>query len=138
MFVPLIEKMSDNIKTVNKYVVMTDKAHMPKDTKLSYLCYEELLETKPGKLEWPVFPDTTASCLCYTSGTTGNPKGVLFEHKSTVIHSYMFAMGSTFGLSSDTVLLPIVPMFHVNAWCLIYAGPMCGSKLVLPGCKMDG
>jgi len=137
-FVPLLEKVADKLSTVKKYIIMTDRAHMP-ETKLSnVLCYEELLEAEDDKYEWPLFDENTASSLCYTSGTTGNPKGVLFSHRSTTLHSYCACMPDALGLSAMDIILPVVPMFHANAWGIPYAAAMCGTKMVLPGAKMDG
>jgi len=136
---PIVEGVFDKLKTVKHVVVMTDRAHMPASSKIpNLLCYEELIADKPGTLTWPEFDERTASSLCYTSGTTGNPKGVLYSHRSTMIHSMMASNGAVIPMDPDTTLLPVVPMFHANAWGLIYAAPMCGAKLVLPGPKLDG
>ncbi|HKV13460.1 MAG TPA: long-chain-fatty-acid--CoA ligase [Reyranella sp.] len=136
---PVVENVYDQLKTVKHVVVMTDRAHMPTSSKIGkLLCYEELIEGKPGTIEWPLFDEKTASSLCYTSGTTGNPKGVLYSHRSTMIHTMMMASGPVLALDPDTTILPVVPMFHANAWGLVYAGPMCGTKLVFPGFKLDG
>lgn len=137
--VPVVEGVFDHLKTVKHVVVMTDRAHMPTSSKIpNLLCYEELIADKPGTLKWPEFDEKTASSLCYTSGTTGNPKGVLYSHRSTMIHSMMMASGPVLALDPDTTILPVVPMFHANAWGLVYAGPFCGTKLVFPGFKLDG
>ena len=136
---PIVEGVWDKLKTVKHVVVMTDRAHMPASSKIpKLLCYEELIAGKLGTLEWPDFDERTASSLCYTSGTTGNPKGVLYSHRSTVIHSMMMCSGPVLALDPDTTILPVVPMFHANAWGLVYAGPICGTKLVFPGPKLDG
>jgi acyl-CoA synthetase (AMP-forming)/AMP-acid ligase II len=136
---PIVEGVWDKLKTVKHVVVMTDRAHMPASSKIpKLLCYEELIAGKPGMLKWPDFDERTASSLCYTSGTTGNPKGVLYSHRSTVIHSMMMCSGPVLALDPDTAILPVVPMFHANAWGLVYAGPICGTKLVFPGPKLDG
>jgi fatty-acyl-CoA synthase len=136
---PVVEGVWQHLKTVKHVVVMTDRAHMPASSKIPrLLCYEELIAGKPGTLKWPDFDERTASSLCYTSGTTGNPKGVLYSHRSTVIHSMMMCSGPVLALSPDTTILPVVPMFHANAWGLVYAGPICGAKLVFPGPKLDG
>jgi 3-(methylthio)propionyl---CoA ligase len=137
--VPVVEGVWDKLKTVKHVVVMTDRAHMPASSKIpNLLCYEELIADKPGTLTWPTFDENTASSLCYTSGTTGNPKGVLYSHRSTLLHSLMMCSGPVLALNPETSILPVVPMFHANAWGLIYAGPMCGTKFVFPGFKLDG
>ena len=136
---PVVEGVWDKLKTVKHVVVMTDRAHMPASSKIpNLLCYEELIADKPGTLSWPTFDERTASSLCYTSGTTGNPKGVLYSHRSTMIHSMMMCSGPVLALDPDTTILPVVPMFHANAWGLVYAAPFCGAKLVFPGFKLDG
>src|SRR5260221_4860516 len=136
---PIVEGVFSHLKTVKHVVVMTDRAHMPTSSKIpKLLCYEELLVDKPGTLQWPDFDERTASSLCYTSGTTGNPKGVLYSHRSTVIHSMMMCSGPVLAMTPDTTMLPVVPMFHANACGLVYAGPICGAKLVFPGPKLDG
>src|ERR1700760_770231 len=136
---PIVEVVWPHLKTVKHVVVMTDRAHMPANSKIpNLLCYEELIAGKPGTLKWPDFDEKTASSLCYTSGTTGNPKGVLYSHRSTVIHSMMMCSGPVLALTPDDAILPVVPMFHANAWGLVYAAPICGAKLVFPGPKLDG
>jgi acyl-CoA synthetase (AMP-forming)/AMP-acid ligase II len=136
---PVVEGVWDKLKTVKHVVVMTDRAHMPASSKIpNLLCYEELIADKPGTLAWPDFDERTASSLCYTSGTTGNPKGVLYSHRSTVIHSMMMCSGPVLALNPEATVLPVVPMFHANAWGLVYAAPFCGTKLVFPGPKLDG
>src|SRR6187455_1355051 len=138
-FLPLIEAIAGRTKTIRHFVVMTDRAHMPASSKVAnLLCYEDLLEPHDDRLEWPTFDEAAASSLCYTSGTTGNPKGVLYSHRSTVIHSMMMCSGPVLALTPEDAILPVVPMFHANAWGLVYAGPICGSKLVFPGPKLDG
>ncbi len=137
--VPVVEAVIGQLKTVRHVVVMTDRAHMPKDSKIAnLLCYEELIADKPGTLAWPTFDERTASSLCYTSGTTGNPKGVLYSHRSTVLHSIMMTSGPVLALNPDNTILPVVPMFHANAWGLVYGAPMSGCKLVFPGFRLDG
>jgi 3-(methylthio)propionyl---CoA ligase len=136
---PIVEGVWDKLKTVKHVVLMTDRAHMPASSKIpNLICYEELIADKPGALKWPDFDERTASSLCYTSGTTGNPKGVLYSHRSTLIHSMMMCSGPVLGLDPDSTILPVVPMFHANAWGLVYAAPFCGAKLVFPGPKLDG
>ncbi len=137
-FVPLIEKIIDQIPQVKGFVIMTDEANMPDTALPNVICYENLLAGADDDYKWPVFDERTASSLCYTSGTTGNPKGVLFSNRSTIIHSYAICTLDGLGLSNMESILPVVPMFHVNAWGIPYAAAMCGTKLVLPGARMDG
>jgi len=137
-FVPLLEAVSDKLSTVKQFIIMTDRAHMPETKLTNVLCYEELLNAEKDDYKWPLLDENTACSLCYTSGTTGNPKGVLFSHRSTTLHSYASCMPDTLGLSSMDVMLPVVPMFHANAWGIPYAAAMCGTKLVMPGSAMDG
>jgi fatty-acyl-CoA synthase len=125
-FAPLIEKLKPQLKTVKVFISMTDDD------------YEKRLAAEEEDFEWPSFDERTAACLCYTSGTTGNPKGVLYQHRSTVIHAYAAALPDTFNLSARDVVLPVVPMFHVNAWGLPYSCPMTGAKMVFPGPHLDG
>jgi fatty-acyl-CoA synthase len=136
-FVPLVEKLQEHLKTIKGLVVMTDRAHMPASLP-DAICYEELLDSGSGDYSWPQFDERTASSLCYTSGTTGNPKGVLYQHRSTVLHAYAECMPDALGLSAADAVLPVVPMFHVNAWGLPYSCAMAGAKLVFPGAGMDG
>ncbi|WP_439817223.1 3-(methylthio)propionyl-CoA ligase [Zavarzinia sp. CC-PAN008] len=137
-FVPLVEKFADKLTAVRHFVIMTDRAHMPETTIPNALCYEEIVEAASEDYAWPQFDENTASSLCYTSGTTGNPKGVLYSHRSTTIHSLSANSADAFCLSSRDVVLPIVPMFHANAWSLPYGVSMVGAKMVFPGAKLDG
>ena len=137
-FAPLIEKLVPQLKTVKGYVAMTGRAHMPKEKIPGLLCYEELVEAQDDDYEWPSFDDRTGACLCYTSGTTGNPRGVLLQHRTTIIHAYAASLPDVFCLSAREVVLPVVPMFHVNAWALPYCCPLAGAKMVLPGQHLDG
>jgi len=138
-FLPLIEAVASRVKTIRHFVAMTDRAHMPASSKVpNLLCYEELVEAQDDQYEWPSFDENTASSLCYTSGTTGNPKGALYSHRSTVLHSMAGAMPDVLGCSARDTILPVVPMFHVNSWGLVYVAPMTGAKLVLPGAALDG
>jgi len=137
-FVPLLEAIVDQLTSVEAIVIMTDREHMPQTSLPNALCYEELLAAQDGNFDWPSFDERTASSLCYTSGTTGNPKGVLYSHRSTLLHSFAVCSLDVLGLSSQDAVLPVVPMFHANSWGIAYAAPMCGAKLVLPGMGMDG
>jgi 3-(methylthio)propionyl---CoA ligase len=138
-FLPLVEKVAPHLKSVRGYVLMTDREHMPAKTAIpDLICYEEWIAAQPPQFTWPVFDERTASSLCYTSGTTGNPKGVLYGHRSTVLHSYAVCMRDGLGLSTMDNALVIVPLFHANAWGVPYGAAMCGAKLVLPGPHLDG
>ena len=139
MFVPLLEKLLPQIPNVEGFVVMTDEAHMPETSLPNAVCYESLLAAESSEHEWPQLDERTAAALCYTSGTTGDPKGVLYDHRSTVLHAYAGIAPDVLNLSSIDVVLPVVPLFHVNAWGIPYSTLMVGSKLVFPGPKMgDG
>ena len=139
MFVPLLEALKDRLPTVRGYVIMTDQAHMPETSLANTHCYETFIGDQADTFNWPDLDENTASSMCYTSGTTGNPKGVLYSHRSTVLHSIVGSMPDLMNLSADDVVMPIVPMFHVNAWGTAYNAPMTGAKLVFPGPKMaDG
>ncbi len=137
-FVPALEKLVDRIRGVKGFVVMTDRAHMPPTTLPNVMCYEELLESGAPEFTWPVFDENTACGLCYTSGTTGDPKGVLYSHRSNVLHAMSVLMGDIAGYTSQDRVLPVVPMFHANAWAIAFAAPMVGADLVMPGAKLDG
>ncbi|MGB7540498.1 MAG: 3-(methylthio)propionyl-CoA ligase [Burkholderiales bacterium] len=137
-FVPLVEKIAASCKAVKGWVIMTDRAHMPATSLPNPVCYEELVNSHSADYAWPEFDERTASSLCYTSGTTGNPKRVLYEHRSTVLHSYAAALPDALNLSARDVVLPVVPMFHVNAWGLPYACAAVGAKMVFPGAGLDG
>ncbi|HVQ62340.1 MAG TPA: 3-(methylthio)propionyl-CoA ligase [Burkholderiales bacterium] len=137
-FAPLVEKLAPACKSVKGWVAMTDRGHMPKASVPNLLCYEDLLEREDGEYEWPVLDEWTASSLCYTSGTTGNPKGVLYSNRSTILHAYAASLPDIFDCSARSVILPVVPMFHVNAWGIPYFATMNGAKLVFPGAALDG
>ncbi|MCC2547172.1 long-chain-fatty-acid--CoA ligase [Hymenobacter sp. BT175] len=137
-FLPLVEKLAPACPHVLGWVLMSDQAHLPADTSLPLLlCYEDLLNEQPAGFNWPVFDENTASSLCYTSGTTDQPKGVLYSHRSTLLHSYAAGLPDCFNCSVRDVILPVVPMFHVNAWGIPYLAPLIGCKLVLPGPGLD-
>ncbi len=138
-FLPLVEAVAERFKTVRHFVAMTDRAHMPATSKITnLLCFEDLLAAQDDHYAWPSFDENQASSLCYTSGTTGNPKGVLYSHRSTMLHTFAIAMPDALNCSARDVILPVVPMFHVNAWGLPYAACMTGAKLVFPGPGLDG
>ncbi len=137
-FVGLLESISHSLETVKGIIILTDKEHMPETTLKDVMCYEELIADESEEYHWPDFDENTASTLCYTSGTTGNPKGVLYSHRSTILHTWIVSSGNVAKISSSSVILPVVPMFHVNAWGIPYATAMFGAKLVLPGPLLDG
>jgi len=137
-FVKLLEGLADKLPKVRGFVLMTDRAHMPSTTLPKALCYEELLAGQPDTFDWPVVDENSAAALCYTSGTTGNPRGVLYSHRSTVLHSMAVNFADAFALTARDAMLPVVPMFHVNAWGIPYAAPVSGCKLVMPGPHLDG
>ncbi|MBS0327379.1 MAG: long-chain-fatty-acid--CoA ligase [Proteobacteria bacterium] len=137
-FTTLVEKLAPRCPGVAAWVAMTDAAHRPAATLPNLVCYEDLLAAEDDDYEWPDLDETSACALCYTSGTTGNPRGVLYSHRSTVLHALTTCLPDVLNLGAQSVVLPIVPMFHVNAWGLPYAAPLVGAKLVLPGAALDG
>ncbi len=137
-FVPLLEKLADRLPKIERYIVLTDAAHMPKTSLKNAVAYEEWIGEVDGDFAWKSFDENTAAGMCYTSGTTGNPKGVLYSHRSNVLHAFMAALPDSKNLSVRDVCMPVVPMFHANGWSLAFSTPMVGASLVLPGAKMDG
>jgi acyl-CoA synthetase (AMP-forming)/AMP-acid ligase II len=138
-FLPLVEAIAGRVKTIKTFVAMTDRSRMPATSKIpGLLCYEDLADAASDVFAWPEFDERQASSLCYTSGTTGNPKGVLYSHRSTLLHTFAISLPDALNCSARDVILPVVPMFHVNAWGLPYAACMNGSKLVFPGPGLDG
>ena len=137
-FAPLLEKIADKLPGVELYVAMTDAAHLPKLDIPNLMAYEDLLMEGDPSFEWKEFDEHTACGLCYTSGTTGNPKGVLYSHRSNVLHALIAAQADAMGVHNTDSVLPVVPMFHANAWSLAFSAPMVGAKLVMPGPKLDG
>jgi fatty-acyl-CoA synthase len=136
-FAPLVDMLAPQCPNVRGWIAMTDEAHRPRmSTDAS--CYEALLTEMDGQFDWPLIDERSASNLCYTSGTTGNPKGALYSHRSTVLHAYASAMPNVLNVGAADVVLPVVPMFHVNAWGLPYSALLSGAKLVLPGAALDG
>ena len=138
-FLPLIKLIAPKCPTVKHYIALCDADKLPADSGIPNLqSYETWIGTQSEEYAWPVFDENMASCLCYTSGTTGNPKGVLYSHRSTMLHAMAAASVDVLGLSSRDCVLPVVPMFHVNAWSLPYLMAMVGSKIVFPGAALDG
>ncbi len=137
-FVPLLEPVADRLTSVKGFIVMIDPEQMPDTSLPNVHNYETLLAAQPDIFDWPEFPADTAACLCYTSGTTGNPKGVLYSHASTVLHAYASRNPDALSVGQDSVVMPVVPMYHVCAWGMPYIAPMSGASLVLPGDGMDG
>jgi fatty-acyl-CoA synthase len=137
-FVPLLEKLQDKLPKVKGFVIMTDRTHMPATQLRNPICYEELIAEGDRDFAWPQFDEHTACGMCYTSGTTGNPKGVVYSHRSNVLHGMMCCLADAMNLSSRDTIMPVVPMFHANAWSIAFSAPMAGAKLVMPGPKLDG
>ena len=138
-FLPLIEAVAAHCQTVKAFVLMSSHEHMPSSTAIpNLLCYEDLLASSSPDYAWPLFDENSAASLCYTSGTTGNPKGALYSHRSTVLHAYGSSMPNALNVSARDTVLPVVPMFHVNAWGLPYSVLLSGAKMVFPGAALDG
>jgi acyl-CoA synthetase (AMP-forming)/AMP-acid ligase II len=137
-FVPLLEALADKLPTVERYIIMTDAAHMPATKLRNAVAYEDWIAEADGDFRWAEFDERTAAGLCYTSGTTGNPKGVLYSHRSNVLHSMACASDDGLPVVAADAVLPIVPMFHANSWSLAFSCPMRGAKIVMPGAKLDG
>jgi fatty-acyl-CoA synthase len=137
-FVPLLEKLADKLPSIERYIIFTDAAHMPATSLRNAVAYETWLEGADGDFTWKTFDENTAAGMCYTSGTTGHPKGVVYSHRSNVLHTMLSLQPDAIGLSSRDTVLPIVPMFHANSWGLAFSSPMAGAALVMPGAKLDG
>ncbi|MDH4560465.1 3-(methylthio)propionyl-CoA ligase [Pseudomonas sp. BN411] len=137
-FASLVESIAAHCPSVKFWVAMTAPAHMPALSIPNLLCYEDLLAEESDDFAWPQLDENSAAALCYTSGTTGNPKGVLYSHRSTLLHALSSLQPDALGLSGRDVIAPVVPMFHVNAWGLPYSAPLVGAKLVFPGAALDG
>ncbi|GJI93417.1 long-chain-fatty-acid--CoA ligase [Duganella caerulea] len=138
-FLPLVEAFAPLCKTIKGFILLGAADRMPAETKIpNLLCYEDLINSHSAEFEWPLFDENSACTLCYTSGTTGNPKGALYSHRSTVLHAYASALPNVLNVSSSDTVMPVVPMFHVNAWGLPYSVPLSGAKMVFPGAALDG
>ena len=137
-FVPMVEAMQDKLPSIARYVVLTDAAHMPQTELRGAVAYEDWLAEADDDFAWAALDENTAAGLCYTSGTTGGPKGVLYSHRSNVLHALACAAPDFMGLSSRDTVMPVVPLFHANSWSLAYSAPMTGAKLVMPGARLDG
>lgn len=137
-FVSLVEEIEDQLTSVEGFIILADREHMPQTSLKNVHCYEDLIADEPDVFEWPEFGEETASSLCYTSGTTGNPKGVLYSHRSNILMAMAVNGADCFGIGSTDTVLMVVPQFHANSWGLIYSAPMVGARLVLPGPNLDG
>ena len=138
-FLPIVQDIHKRCPTVRQWIALCDDDKLPKDSGIpNLISYESWLAGRPADYAWPRFDENTASSMCYTSGTTGNPKAALYSHRSTVLHAYAAALPDVMGLSARDSVLPVVPMFHVNAWGVPYSAAMTGCKLVFPGPALDG
>ena len=137
-FLPIVEALQDKLPTIERFIVLTDAAHMPATKLRNAVAYEEWLREADGDFRWAEFDENTAAGLCYTSGTTGNPKGVLYSHRSNVLHSLISSGLDALPLAPSTSCMPVVPLFHANSWGLAFSCPMRGAKMVMPGPKLDG
>jgi len=137
-FVPLLEKLADKLPTVERYIVLTDAAHMPPTPLRNAVAYETWIAEADGDFAWKSFDENTAAGMCYTSGTTGHPKGVVYSHRSNILLALTANEPDAFGLSSRDVVMPVVPLFHANGWSLAFSAPMAGASIVMPGMKLDG
>ena len=137
-FVGLAEKIADRLPTIERYVILTDAANMPKTSLKNAVAYEDYIAEADGDFKWVAVDENTAAGMCYTSGTTGHPKGVLYSHRSNLLHAMAAAMPDYLSLASRDVVMPVVPLFHANSWSLAFSAPMTGAALVMPGPKLDG
>ena len=137
-FVPILEKLAERLKPIEQYVVLTDAEHMPATALKNAVPYEEWIAEVDGDFAWKEFDENTAAGMCYTSGTTGHPKGVVYSHRSNVLHSLMVAQPDAMDVGARDVVMPVVPMFHANCWGLALTSPMTGATMAMPGGKLDG
>ncbi|MFZ6765522.1 3-(methylthio)propionyl-CoA ligase [Undibacterium sp. Di26W] len=138
-FLPIVQAIVGHCPGIKGYIMMCDRDKLPADSKIpNLMAYEDVIDANSDDFTWPIFDENSASSLCYTSGTTGNPKGALYSHRSTILHSYASSLPDGLNVSARDSILPVVPMFHVNAWGLPYSAPLNGSKLVFPGPHLDG
>jgi fatty-acyl-CoA synthase len=137
-FAKLVEQIAPKVPSIQLYVALTDRAHLPEIDVPNLVAYEDFIADARDDFAWKEFDENTACGLCYTSGTTGNPKGVLYSHRSNVLHALIAGHADAQGVRNVDTVLPVVPMFHANAWALAFAAPLCGAKLVMPGPKLDG
>jgi acyl-CoA synthetase (AMP-forming)/AMP-acid ligase II len=137
-FLPILEAIQDQIPTVRRFIVLTDQVHMPVTTLRGAVDYESWLAEADDDFAWVAVDENAAAGMAYTSGTTGNPKGVVYSHRSNVLHALAVNNGDYLGLRSRDVAMPVVPLFHANGWSFAFAAPMAGAGLVLPGAKLDG
>jgi fatty-acyl-CoA synthase len=137
-FAELVEKLAPRLKSIKHYIALTDRSHLPQVKLRNLIAYEDFIGAVGEDYQWRVVDENSACGLCYTSGTTGNPKGVLYSHRSNVLHALMTGQMDAMGVRNVDSVLPIVPMFHANAWALAFLAPMVGAKLVMPGAKLDG
>ena len=137
-FVPLLEKLAERLPSIERFVVLTDAAHMPSTALRNAVPYEQWIAEADDDFAWGRFDENTAAGLCYTSGTTGHPKGVLYSHRSNVLQAMAIAWTDVFGIAGNDVAMPVVPMFHANGWSIAFTAPMVGATLVMPGARLDG
>ena len=138
-FLPIVKAVHGRCTTIRHFVAMCDADKLPADTGIpGLISYEAWIGAQPSTYQWPLFDENSASSMCYTSGTTGNPKAALYSHRSTMLHALAGALPDALSMSARDTVLPVVPMFHVNAWGLPYSAAMTGAKLVFPGPAMDG
>ena len=138
-FLPLVQAVHARCNTIKYYIAMCEEDKLPKDSGVpNLISYESWIAAQSSTYQWPSFDENTASSMCYTSGTTGNPKAALYSHRSSTLHAYAAALPDVMGLSARDAVLPVVPMFHVNAWGIPYSAALTGAKLVFPGPAMDG